>query len=1313
MTPEIAKIFGCPFCEFRVSGTERVCPRCGRDFSEGIEFECPFCGSPVKPAAGSCPGCEVQFSKMAAQVSERLLDKAVEKISDELDTLAKLDSMAPRCPTCSGPLKAPGAPCEKCEERRIAALEKKGGSVKEYLDDELFGEREVEEFACPNCGAAVGPRDPTCKHCGAEFVDEEEEVSAEAPSGRAAGIEATAPAVEEEVVTCPMCDSVVSRFDPRCPHCGAEFEEEEVELPPEHEPEIAPSDEGELASCPVCGALAGLTAKACPSCGAEFEDAEDVIEAEEVVVAPIPQKQIVKPKVVARKKGRIITPSRIAPKEEPRRGLSNGIGAVNGRGRTNGSGRVNGKPYINGVGAVNGRINGQGRINGAGAINGRALVNGTGALNGGGAGVIKPGTPRGRYQLLLRWRVLVLLVALVVVLATFWYMAGVVEKSPYEVDGDGGDWSDATMFSIASASPSPSTNVVEWSVAPHRNELYIYVRTEEPLMSSNDVESFYLFIDSDSSASTGYTILGTGANFMIELQGWNESVMQSTVWRYDSHDDQLDWSSWAYAAAAVAAIEGDELEARIWLPFEVEDDSRFMLVSRGQQAAGCASYPVVLRGGLLVVGVSPTPDVAADGILTAYQSAQLVSLTFRCEGEGGTVSSVTPELVGIASSSAIQQFSIEPGEEHTIELLVDSSELTAGQFVSVTVESDDISSTFSKIHMVGESVKAYVGSAPDTISIDGAFADWAGRTVTDFDPAPLANPDIDIDEVGAHNSTVDSFFYISVRGDMCSGDFVPEIGSKPSGTGGGAVVPTRRTAEDFMSVYIDSDQSAATGSIITSDGTPIGADYLIEITGLCGEIKSTAVMMFHTNGWVELETPVDAAIDLSRMEIGVPSSGIGASTGPIDFLIISTDWKGNEDLASNDTVTLRTKHWLVASESSEKATSMSYQRKMFYDGTNFWSFHYDGDDTVYMYSSDGGATWNSGGQVFSTSDVLDVSLWYDASSLLVYVVGDTSALSTNVYLRRGSVSPGTPSISWGDEETLSVSPDSSVGGKNTFICKDTNGNLWVLSSQRTDPSPERYNLVAYMSDEVDDITSWTESGTMLSSDSENGDLKGSILPAGSGNDVWAVYNHDTFVDARKCTSGSWGSVETVYTDSGVVGFMNIAPASAVVDGNGVVHVVYGDANKDGGAEKPHIQYRYRNTDGWDAEINLDGDADTVNHRYPTISLDESTGNVYAFWIQVNNFNIMCKRNVSGTWGFVTLGGQTTYPKQYLTSVYSAPGETNICWQWTQNTTTPIDVVFDKIPEFGNLTFPIIIVMAVFLMISRRRRRKDSALQEDC
>lgn len=125
---------------------------------------------------------------------------------------------------------------------------------------------EEEEAACPVCGKLVSLEVLSCPHCGAEFEEEEEAVAAEE--------------FEDEGAACPVCAKIVSLEIASCPHCGAEFEEEEEAV--EEVAVVAVSDD-EGAACPVCGKVSSLDLTACPNCGAEFEaeEVEEIIEIEE------------------------------------------------------------------------------------------------------------------------------------------------------------------------------------------------------------------------------------------------------------------------------------------------------------------------------------------------------------------------------------------------------------------------------------------------------------------------------------------------------------------------------------------------------------------------------------------------------------------------------------------------------------------------------------------------------------------------------------------------------------------------------------------------------------------------------------------------------------------------------------------------------------------------------------------------------------------------------------------------------------------------------------------------------------------------
>ncbi|HXK36911.1 MAG TPA: hypothetical protein VJ553_05000, partial [Candidatus Paceibacterota bacterium] len=338
---------------------------------------------------------------------------------------------------------------------------------------------------------------------------------------------------------------------------------------------------------------------------------------------------------------------------------------------------------------------------------------------------------------------------------------------------------------------------------------------------------------------------------------------------------------------------------------------------------------------------------------------------------------------------------------------------------------------------------------------------------------------------------------------------------------------------------------------------------------------------------------LDAAKDLQRLELSVGSASIGGASS-IEFIVETTDWQLHSDLATAVPLgtravdpmfvsTLNPEGWIIEDPtSSALATAMSYQRKLFHDGTNFWSFYWDGTNTVYRYSTDNGASWSSTSVAFKTAAVNEVSVWYDGANHVVYAVGDTSAASTSIYIQRGTVDPATHTITWASSDSTPAASANSLGGKNTFICKDAAGYVWVLAGNLTNAiSPVRYDLSAFISSSADTISSWAYSGNMLDVDSNLMNGKGVIVPTGTGNGVWTVYAFDGNVQSRKYT-GIWSTQSDIYLLGATEnpGNTDNAPPSAVVDGNGVLHVVYGDGHQQGGVSKPHIYHSYNTGSSW-------------------------------------------------------------------------------------------------------------------------------------
>jgi len=1124
---------------------------------------------------------------------------------------------------------------------------------------------------CPLCGNKIPKNIAKCPVCSTPLDHVVQKAGSEMPSSTTSREDYLHKAIPQiqlpiPILSCPQCALPLEGGEGKCPRCGIPLATEEAML-----------------ECPECGALAPQRSKACPNCGVGFEETPPI-------PGPPPVEEIVTPPVLPE-------PPMPVPPAPPQ--------------------------VVTSV-PVSQEQPSTGFVNGRGAVNGTGFVNGTGITNGTKVGDRISVSPKRQKTFITRWQFIAVLVALVVVIPTFLFLS-YSGSDEMAVDGKFRDWDDIAKFGMFDLSDSSAINIDEWAVSTQESDLFMYLSVEGALMASSEViDSFYLFIDSDDSDSTGYTLSGIGADYMFQLDGWNGSVQSTSLSKHASPDHH-NWSAWQSMGSLSSAVSGSRLEARGQLPGVPNASSKYVLVSKDNLGNTAVSYAVPEKGGLLVIQQEAYPDVKTSGVVQPGVGVSFIRLTFLAQGSGGTVTDVQWTSSGV-SPGVFSSITLNAGETRVVDVPVDVS-ASAGELVSSSVDGTHVTSTFSDVSVIGDDVKAYVTSPPSVIEIDGAFADWEGRFTADADPSVVPNPDVNITATGAVNDTLTSSFYVSVEGGILNGSYIPAVESKPShGGGGGTVLPPRKTGEDILRVYVDTDLNITTGEVVVCSSKTVGADFLIELKGMNGVVISRGLYSYDIDAWSLVSgAQINVGKDEHRMELGISSTYLSGSSD-IEFVIETTDWHGVQDVGTSTPaktssfalardLAIVPERWVIdGSTTSASATAMSYQRKLFHDGTNFWSFYFDGTNTVYKYSTDAGVTWTLAGQVFTANGVDEVSIWYDQANSIVYAVGDRSTASRNVNLQKGTVNPSAHTITWLVADSTLATSTNNLGGKNTFLSLDTSGYVWVLSTNLSSVTPT-YGLNAWKSVAVGGVSSFTEMGSLISFGGAGSNLKGLVLPAGSDSNVWAIYMSAGSVYSRKYT-GSWSVQSTIYNNLGDTGNQDLAPASAVVDGNGVIHVVYGNGHAQKGS-KPFIYYVCNSGSSWSTPYRLDSVANAIGNFYPTISLDASTGNVYAFWIQTDSKavgrTIVGKVNVSGTWTSLTFSLQTTDQKQYLTSIYSVSGEVNICWQWTQNTTGTIHVVFDKLPEFSDVVLPTFVFMCVFFVVARqnrirRRRGSDNA-----
>ena len=609
MNGEIPKIFACPSCGEKVSGFESECPRCKKSFDASVKFSCPFCGEPVIAGSVTCSGCHVDFEGAAAQHEAESNGKSVEDLLAELQNVGK-------------------------EEKDTA---------------------KTSTSECPRCGAIVPPSADKCAICGAAF----QRVKMGGPAQVVPAPQATAKKAEPLIPKTPVpTPSAPTKKQPEKkplppPAAPTKFEVPQAitDLIAEHEPEV-------VWACPKCGKDVSETALQCPHCKTVFEPVEEEVEApapktskEEEAIKQLSgllksvdgvdrgRTRTLKPKLErAPAASKTTPPPAVVPTGRTNgSGIVNGKGAVNGRGLVNGKGAVNGRGLVNGKGAVNGRglVNGKGATNGQGLMssrgetNGRSVSRGTEFVNG--TGVSNGIRPRrgsgyglfGAKKVALKWQFLAVVIVITVVISAFVYLSYSRSSSAYTVDGDLGDWDDATIYDTHVVSSAPGVTVERWSFDTSDSSIYFYVRTQGPMMNTQQAESVLLYVDRDDSTDTGYLVDGIGADFLLTVNGWNGSVHSTSISQYGSSTDHLNWNAWDSFASLNVALSSNQLEASASLSESLGDSAKALLVYKDELEHESASEPVPVQGTLLLVEQSLAPSLELTDVVALSSSSQL------------------------------------------------------------------------------------------------------------------------------------------------------------------------------------------------------------------------------------------------------------------------------------------------------------------------------------------------------------------------------------------------------------------------------------------------------------------------------------------------------------------------------------------------------------------------------------------------------------------------------------------------------------------------------------------------------------------
>jgi hypothetical protein len=296
----------------------------------------------------------------------------------------------------------------------------------------------------------------------------------------------------------------------------------------------------------------------------------------------------------------------------------------------------------------------------------------------------------------------------------------------------------------------------------------------------------------------------------------------------------------------------------------------------------------------------------------------------------------------------------------------------------------------------------------------------------------------------------------------------------------------------------------------------------------------------------------------------------------------------------------------VGTSTSASAT-LHNQRKTIYDGTNYWTFWWNGTHYVYSHSTDL-SSWSSPPAVlwsytpFGYCGGLDVKI--DGATVYVAQLYYDGA-NYIVYFRTGTASGTT--ITWQAAKQVYASGGYIVG---VGIEKSTSSRLVIVFHSWADGVCAYYSMdggTTWNAQVI--VTGWTPSTT------EGGMA---IVKMASGK-LMTFLKTATDVLCYSIFSGSAWDGPTmlgITLRSGWGGF------SAVSDGN-VVHLVYEDSSGNIGYMK------YSGTQWLSAQT---VQASVTATSYPVLSIDTSTNNLYCFWAgSPTAGHIYYKKCTGGTW----------------------------------------------------------------------------------
>ena len=285
---------------------------------------------------------------------------------------------------------------------------------------------------------------------------------------------------------------------------------------------------------------------------------------------------------------------------------------------------------------------------------------------------------------------------------------------PINIDGVFTDWDDFTDMSSSVDEINPNIDIISAAIAENADSfLSFYIEVDGDILEGEDISAegladiFHILIDSDVDPDTGYYVNGIGADFMMEISGWNGNVLQTTQHSFSSDSDPNDWTGFNNVGTGKAVANGSMLETQIpWSSLLVNHGTSITALVHSQSYDGWQDFSDCLISNGLASATLTHQDVTSE--ILSGNSNDLLDMTFMGKCNDTTIENIIITLVGTARPSDLSGVS-----------LVNSN----GQVLSTANPAERMSFSLTDQHLTEGNDRTY------TIRADIASGAVDGRTL--------------------------------------------------------------------------------------------------------------------------------------------------------------------------------------------------------------------------------------------------------------------------------------------------------------------------------------------------------------------------------------------------------------------------------------------------------------------------------------------------------------------------------------------------------------------------------------------------------